>query len=133
MDDSSIISLPNKIEMQEPSLTGVKLEDRTTVRNIIYLLHACKHPERLCSSWSVQNTRTGYEITGLLQKDFKVLHENLDFIKLADPLRIMSIAISNPGDVPQIVISLLSKTEPIMLTELAICMQKKRKFWSKDE
>ena len=122
-----------KIEMQEPSLTGVKLEDRNTVRNIIYLLHACRHPERLCSSWSVQNTRTGYEITGLLQKDFRVLLENLDFIRLADPLRITSIAISNPGDVPQIVISLLSKNEPIMLTELGICMQKKRKFYSKEE
>ena len=52
------------------------------VRNVIYLLHACKHPERLCVSWSVSNTRNGYEVTGLLDpnKDFEIFKEDLDLI-----------------------------------------------------
>ena len=51
-----------KIQMTEP-LQGVKQEDRAMVRNVIYLLHTCKHPKRLCVSWSVANTSNGYEVT----------------------------------------------------------------------
>ena len=59
-------SLPSlQITMGELALKGVKQEIRTTVRNVIYLLYAVKHPERMCVSWSVTNTRTGYEVVGL--------------------------------------------------------------------
>ena len=82
-------SLPSlQITMGELALKGVKQEDRTTVRNVIYLLHAVKHPERMCVSWSVTNTRTGYEVVGLLvpTKDSEIFKEELDLISLADPL-----------------------------------------------
>lgn len=125
----------NEITMSEPALQGVKLEDRTLVRNVIYLLHACKHPERLCMSWSVTNARcgNGYEVTGLLDpsKDFEIFKDDLDLIKLADPLRVQPISIRKTGDTSQIVIKVLAKSEPIMMTELEVLtVQKKRKMAS---
>jgi hypothetical protein len=121
------------ISMAEPSLQGVKQEDRTLVRNVIYLLHACKHPERLCMSWSVTNARTGsgYEVTGLLDpsKDYEIFKDDLDLIKLADPLRVQPISIRKTGDTSQIVIRVLARSEPIMMTELEVLtIQKKRKL-----
>jgi hypothetical protein len=122
-----------KITMSEPALQGVKQEDRTLVRNVIYLLHACKHPERLCMSWSVTNARVGngYEVTGLLDpsKDFEIFKDDLDMIKLADPLRVQTISVRKTGDSVQIVIKVLSRNEPIMMTELEVLtVQKKRKM-----
>ena len=133
MDD--LHNLPSstlKITMSEPTLQGVKQDDRVLVRNILYLLHACKHPERMCTSWSVTNMRsgTGYEVIGLIDhtKDYEIFKEDLDMIKLADPLRVQSISIRKSGDALQIVIRVLSKSEPIMMTELeVVSIQKKRK------
>jgi|APCry1669191674_1035369.scaffolds.fasta_scaffold23811_2 hypothetical protein len=120
-----------QISMAEPQIQGVKQEDRAMVRNIIYLLHACKHPERLCISWSVSNTRNGYEVIGLLdpKKDFEIFKEDLDLISLADPLRIQSISVRKTGDTPEILIRVLSKSEPVMMTEIEVLtVQKKRRF-----
>ena len=118
-----------RIAMTEPQLQGVKQEDRSLVRNVIYLLHACKHPERLCVSWSVSNTRTGYEVTGLMDpnKDYEIFKEDLDLIHLADPLRIQSISVRKTGDAPQILIRVLSRTEPVMMTELEVLTIQKRR------
>ena len=132
--DIPTIPLNIQIPMLEPALQGVKQEDRVLVRNVIYLLHACKHPARLCVSWNVAATRRGdgYEITGLLDptKDFEIFKEDLDYIALADPLRVKSICIRRVGDAPQIVICVVSKTEPIMMTELdVVTLRKKRRMW----
>ena len=122
-----------KITMAEPTLQGVKQDDRLLVRNIIYILHACRHPERLCVSWNVTNTRNGYEVTGLLDpnKDFEIYKEDLDLIHSADPLRVQSISVRKTGDAPQLLVRVLSKGEPVMMTELeVITVQKKRKLLS---
>ena len=84
-------------------------------------------------SWSVTNSRAGneYEITGLLDpsKDFEIFKDDLDLIKQADPLRVQPISIRKTGDTSQIVIKVLARSEPIMMTELEILtVQKKRKF-----
>ena len=117
-----------QISMSEPALQGVKQEDRVLVRNIIYLMHACKHPERLCVSWNVVTTRNGYEVTGFLDpsKDFEILKEQLDLINLADPLRIQGISIRKTGETTQILVRVLSKSEPIMMTELDIVTVQKK-------
>jgi hypothetical protein len=132
--DSPLPKVPNtsQIAMTDPALQGVKQEDRVMVRNVIYMLHACKHPERLCVSWTVANnsTRTGYEVTGFMDpaKDFEVTKEELDLIELAEPLRIQSISIRKTGDTPQIFIRVLSKSEPVMMTELdVVTIQKRRR------
>jgi hypothetical protein len=120
------------ITMAEPALQGVKQDDRTLVRNVLYVLHACKHPERLCTSWSVTNTRTGngYDVIGLIDqsKDYEIFKEDLDLIKLTDTLRVQSISLRKSGDALQIVIRILSRSEPIMMTELEVMsIQKKRR------
>ena len=121
------------ITMAEPALQGVKQDDRLLVRNIIYILHACRHPERLCLSWNVTNTRNGYEITGLMDpsKDFEIYKEDLDLIHATDPLRVQSVSVRKTGDAPQLLVRVLSRGEPVMLTELeVITVQKKRKLLS---
>ena len=131
MDSPPKIPSTVQISISEPALQGVKQEDRVLVRNVIYLMHACKHPERLCVSWNVANTRNGYEVTGFMDssKDFEVLKEHMDLISLADPLRIQSIALRKTGEVTQILIRILSKTEPVMMTELeVVTVQKKRRL-----
>lgn len=132
--DSPVPRVPTtmQIAMTDPALQGVKQEDRVMVRNVIYMLHACKHPERLCVSWTVASnkTRTGYEVTGFMDpsKDFEVSKEELDLIELADPLRIQGISIRKTGDTHQIFIRVLSKSEPVMMTELdVVTIQKRRR------
>jgi hypothetical protein len=118
-----------EISMNEPSLQGVRQEDRTLVRNVIYLLHACKHPERLCMSWSVTNKGKWYEITGLLFNDFEIFKDELDMIKLVDLLRVQHISIRKTGESVQIVIKVLAMSEPIMMTEMEVLtIQKKRRM-----
>ena len=133
-DPEDAPSLPlAKITMAEPALQGVKEDDRLLVRNIIYILHACRHPERLCVSWNVTNTRNGYEVTGLLdpKRDFEIYKEDLDLIHAADPLRVQSVSVRKTGDAPQLLVRVLSKGEPVMMTELeVITVQKKRRLLS---
>ena len=138
MESAGLLRVQNKqqITIAEPELQGVKQEDRTTVRNVIYLLHTCKHPARLCVSWSVTNSRSGdgYEVTGFLEpgKDFEILTEDLDYIAQADPLRVGPIAITRTGEATRIVIRVLCKSEPVMMTELEVLTvhKKKRRLWS---
>lgn len=79
---STVITLPS-----EPVLDGVKSEDRNTVRDVIYMLHALK----LCASWSVHPSDhkqfKGYEVTGLLdtKKDAEISLEDLEQVKKVDP------------------------------------------------
>jgi hypothetical protein len=113
----------------------VKPEDRTLVRNVIYLLHACKHPDaRLCVSWSVSSSRdqSGYEITALIDptRDFEIFREDMDFIAQADPLRVHSISFRKTGDTPQLLIRVTSMTSPVMMTELdVLTVRKRRRLW----
>ena len=129
MDSPPKIPSTLQISMTEPALQGVKQEDRVLVRNVIYMLHACKHPDRLCVSWTVSNTRNGYDVTGFMDpaKDFEVWKEDLELIAQVDPLRVQSISIRKSGETPQILIRVLSKSEPVMLTELDVVTVHKRR------
>jgi len=126
---------PLKITMSEPCLQGVKQDDRVLVRNVLYVLHACKHPERMCTSWSVTNTRSGngYEIIGLVDqsKDYEIHKEDLDLIETVDALRVQAISFRKAGDALQLVVRVLSKSEPVMMTELQVTgLQRKRRRWT---
>jgi hypothetical protein len=129
MDSPPKIPSTLQISMTEPALQGVKQEDRILVRNVIYMLHACKHPDRLCVSWTVSNTRNGYDVTGFMDpaKDFEVWKEDLELISQVDPLRVQSISIRKSGETPQILIKVLSKSEPVMITELDVVTVHKRR------
>jgi hypothetical protein len=64
-------------------------------------------------------------------KDYEIFKEELDMITLADPLRVKSISVGKSGDAPRIIIKVLSKSEPVMMTELDVMtVQKKRRLWS---
>jgi hypothetical protein len=121
-----------RITMAEPTLQGVKQDDGLLVRSIIYILHACRHPDsrrvperlRLPVSWNVTNTYNGYEISGLVEpnKDFEIYKEDLDLIHATDPLRVrvQSISVRRTGDAPQLLMRVLSQGEPVMITELEV-------------
>lgn len=119
-----VVKMPN-----EPVLDGVLEEDRMTVRNIIYVLHALK----LCSSWSVTPKNQGYEIVGMVNTkaaNQEVEFRDMELIKRVDPLRVNTIAARVIGDTLNLVIFLYRKSEPVVLEEQEIVqIQRKRKFW----
>ncbi len=118
------IKIPN-----EPVLDGVLEEDRVSVRNIIYVLHALK----LCSSWSVTPKNQGYEVVGLVNTkaaNQEVEFRDMELIKRVDPLRVHSVIARVIGDTLNLVIFLFRKSEPVVLEEQEIVqIQRKRKFW----
>lgn len=121
-----------KVKMtNEPVLDGVLEEDRNTVRNIIYVLHALK----LCSSWSVTPKNQGYEVVGLVdtKSNNEVDIRDMELIKRVDPLRVNSVSarvIGGQNTTFSVVIFLLRKSEPVILEEQEIVqIQRKRKFW----
>lgn len=113
----------------EPILDGVAEEDRATVRNVIYVLHAV----RLCVSWSVTPKDRGYEVVGMT--DPKVVSEiglcDLDLIKRVDLLRVQTVVVRFGQQTPaSVVIFILRKSEPVVLEEqdVIVQIQRKRRF-----
>jgi hypothetical protein len=115
----------------EPVLDGVLEEDRATVRNVIYVLHALK----LCLSWSVTPKNQGYEVTGSVdtRTNTDIELRDMELIRKVDPLRVTSICSRVlGGTVPTIslVVFVLRRSEPVVLEEQEIVhIQRKRKFW----
>jgi hypothetical protein len=116
----------------EPVLDAVLDEDRQTVRNVIYVLHALK----LCQSWSVAPKNQGYEVVGSVDTKANTTIElrDLELIRKVDPLRVTSagarvIGGSNPTF--SVVIFVLRRSEPVVMEEQEIMqIQRKRKFWT---
>jgi hypothetical protein len=121
---SSVIKLPS-----EPVLDGVLDEDRATVRNVIYILHAL----RLCVSWSVTPKPSGYEVVGTV--DHKTTAEvelrDLEVIRRIDPLRITSVSVRVMGGASiSLAVFVLRRSEPVVLEEQDVVqIQRKRRFW----
>lgn len=130
MSSSPPRGTPIKIP-SEPVLDGVLDEDRQTVRNVIYVLHALK----LCQSWSVTPKNQGYEVVGSVDTKTNITIElrDLELIRKVDPLRVTSagarvIGGSNPTF--SVVVFVLRRSEPVVLEEQEIMqIQRKRKFW----
>jgi hypothetical protein len=116
----------------EPVLDGVLEEDRQTVRNVIYVLHALK----LCQSWSVTAKNKGYEVVGSVDTKVNSLIElrDLELIRKVDPLRVNSVGASIIGGgspTVSVVVFVLRRSEPVVLEEQEVLqIQRKRKFWS---
>lgn len=115
----------------EPVLDGVLDEDRQTVRNVIYVLHALK----LCQSWSVAPKNQGYEVVGTVDTKTNITIElrDLELIRKVDPLRVTSAGarlIGGTNPTFSVVVYVLRKSEPVVLEEQEIVqIQRKRKFW----
>jgi hypothetical protein len=127
MIENPTIKLP-----EEPALDGVSEEDRRTVRNVIYVVHALK----LCISWSVAAKNQGYEITGIINNNTNTeIHQrDMEAIRCVDPLRVNSISTRVLGGVNPtftLVVHVLRKSEPVVLEEQdVIQIRRKRRFWS---
>ncbi len=127
--ESCAIKLP-----AEPVLDGVLEEDRATVRNVIYMLHALK----LCVSWSVSPKHQGYEVLGSVDTKpgatTDVELRDMELIRKVDPLRITSVCarvLGGPNATISVVVFVMRRSEPVVLEEQEIVhIQRKRKFWS---
>jgi len=127
--ETSTIKLPS-----EPALDGVLEEDRISVRNVIYVLHAL----RLCVSWSVTAKKDGYEIVGSIDAKVGSVTENrlrdMEVIRKVDALRITTVAtriLAGPSATVSLVVFILRKSEPVVLEEQEVVhIQRKRRFWS---
>lgn len=123
-----VIKLPN-----EPVLDGVLDEDRQTVRNVIYVLHALK----LCLSWSVTPKNQGYEVTGSVDMrpgtSTDIELRDMELIRKVDPLRVTSVStriLGGSSPTFSLVVFVLRKSEPVVLEEQEVVhIQRKRRFW----
>ena len=113
------------------TLDEVSDDDKPLVQNVIYAILACKHPEQLCTSWSVACTATHYVVTGVLPtSDFDINLVDLELINSVNPLRITSISIVNANDKNKLVVKVLNKSQRIQLTEgELIITQKRQRLW----
>ena len=127
MSSRAVIKLPT-----EPQLDGVLEEDRSTVRNIIYVMHSFK----MCKSWSVLPKDHGYEVVGMVDSNSspEIELRDMELLKRADPLRVSTVSARMIGGPPvtfSIVVFVLRKSEPVVLEEQdVVCIQRKRKFWN---
>ena len=126
--DTRTIRLPS-----EPVLDGVSPEDRGTVRDVIYVVHALK----AFVSWSVTPKDHIYEVVALTEPKAgaEITWQHLDLLKAVDRLRIDHISVQGlvgqPGAL-SLVVHILRRSEPVVLEEQDILrIQRKRRFaWS---
>lgn len=113
----------------EPVLDGVHEDDRPTVRNVIYVMHALK----LCQSWSVSAKDQGYEVVGTITSQagfIEIELRDMELIRRVDPLRVSTVCVRMIGTAPNLVVFVLRRSEPVVLEEQEIVhIQRKRKFW----
>lgn len=113
----------------EPVLDGVHEDDRTTVRNVIYVMHALK----LCQSWSVSPKNQGYEVVGTVASQagfIEIELRDMELVRRVDPLRVSTVSVRMLGTTPSLVVYVLRRSEPVVLEEQEIVhIQRKRKFW----
>lgn len=114
----------------EPSLDAVTDEDRGTVRDVIYVVHALKG----FVSWSVTPNERWYEIVALTdpKSNTEIGWHELDLIRAVDRLRVdylcVRAVVGQPGAL-SLVIHVMRKTEPVVLEEQDVLrIQRKRRF-----
>lgn len=113
------------------TLDEISDDDKPIVQNVIYSILACKHPEQLCTSWSVACTPTHYVVTGILpDTDYDISLVDLELINSINPLRITSISVVNANEKNKLVVKVLNKNQRLQLTEgELIITQKRRRVW----
>eukprot|EP00961_Rhodomonas_salina_P016602 223730-Rhodomonas_salina.1 len=110
------------------SLDEVAEDDKPLVQNVIYALLACKHPERLCTSWAVTCTSCHYIVTGSLAAgDFEINLVDLELIQSVSPFRILSVGVVGANDKCKIVVRITNDRQRIQLTQADIIITHKRR------
>eukprot|EP00961_Rhodomonas_salina_P204158 2755036-Rhodomonas_salina.3 len=100
-------------------LEEVSEEDRPLVQNTIYAVLACKHPERLCTSWNVVCAKTHYIVNTILPAgDFDISLSDLELINSLSPLRITNIAVVSESGKCKLVVKILNSRQRVQLSEV---------------
>eukprot|EP00961_Rhodomonas_salina_P220338 2979005-Rhodomonas_salina.1 len=117
------------VEIEQPTLDEVPEDDRAIVQNVLYAILACKHPDRLCTSWSVSCTNTQYVITALLpESDWDVSLVDLELVQSVSPLRIVSVAlVFQSGNRVKLLVKILNGKQRVQLTEGDLVVRKKKR------
>jgi len=117
----------------EAELDGVKEEDRVLVRDVITLMSTLQHPGQLCKGWNVNPIgTTHYEVNGLIDTthgEWEVFIEDLELLQRLDPLRVKNVSVRVAGQAAQVRVTVLSRTERVMVTEFDVLRVHKRRRW----
>eukprot|EP00961_Rhodomonas_salina_P293354 3933684-Rhodomonas_salina.1 len=120
------------VSISPAALEEVPEVDRPLVSNVIYAILACKHPERLCTSWSVACTPVHHVVSGILPENgFDISLVDMEFLHSLNPLRISSISVVCSDTKSKLVVKVLNHKQRVQLTagELVIT-QKRRRMWA---
>ena len=116
------------IVMEPPELDEVSENDKPLVQNILYAIMACKHPEKIFTSWTVTCTATTYIITANLpDENFDIHLGDLELIQTVSPLKIASISLANTNGKNKLVVKVLNEKQRVQITEMEIAVTRKRK------
>ena len=101
--------------MNQPTLDGVRAEDRVLVQDVIRVMQALKK----CTTWSVEVKGTTYEVTGWLEddkRDKEISLEELDLIQATNHLRVKAgLKLFGATGRAALCVRVLSHSEPAML------------------
>jgi hypothetical protein len=101
--------------------------------NLLTTILSALYAGELCSSYKVLQLSNGFLIRGnLLNEDtFEIDHEDLQFITLANPIRIEKVALCRSGGKIELVIKVLNSSQRVMVTTVcSFTATKKRKYSS---
>ena len=123
-----------KAYVENPDLDEVKPEDRPLIQDVVSVLSAIQHPNRLCRGWSVKpRGTTHYDVVGHIDSKgggWAVYYDDLDLIRKLDYARIGGVCVRALGPMSaEIYVRVMSHSERVMVTECDIIRIRKRARW----
>jgi len=123
-----------KAYVENPDLDEVKSEDRSLIKDVVSVLSAIQHPNRMCKGWSVKpRGTTHYDVIGNIDTkggNWVVFYDDLDLIRKLDYARIGSVSVRMTGPLSaEIYVRVTSQSERVMVTECDIIRVHKRARW----
>lgn len=73
------------------------VEDKSLILDVLHAIRICRHPESLCTSWTVTPTSTGYTLIAYLPKPtgkvamsapVEITHDDINLIECVNNLRV---------------------------------------------
>ena len=133
-EDGSTPPAAMKAYVENPDLDEVKPEDRSLIKDVVSVMSAIQHPNRLCKGWSVKpRGTTHYDVVGHIDtkgKDWAVYFDDLDLIRKLDYARIGGVCVRVTGPMSaEIYAKVFSQSERVMVTECDIIRVHKRTRW----
>jgi hypothetical protein len=116
---------------EEPTLPEVAEEDKTLVRNILYVAKALQSVERTFSSWQVQVKSDGYLVVLYLSPGFSLSLGDLQTLRDVSTLRVQSVQVRDDDGRAQLRVRVVNHKVPVMVTEVEIVrvVKRSRGWW----